>query len=98
MEIRRGGLRTARIVCRQLNQIPRDEARRYPQMPKNLHQEPGRGAAGPRGLFQGLLACLDARIQPRHIVNFASYPPSQNHQESDRSLLLAGKLAEKSLE
>src|SRR6202034_3611310 len=68
------------------------------QMPESLHQEPGRVTAGPRALFEGLLACLDARIQPRHIVNFISDPPIQIHQKADRPLILAGKLAKKSLE
>src|ERR1022692_3219198 len=103
MEIRRVFLRTARtfrssLVRRQLNQVPGDEACRDSQMSENLHQQPCRVAAGPRALFKGLFACLDARIQPCHIVNFVSHPPIQVNQEADRSTPLAGKLSKKSLE
>ena len=67
-------------------------------MPKNLHQQPRRVAAGPHALFKSLLARLDARIQPRHVADFVSHPSIQVDQKADRSALFAGKLLEKSLQ
>ncbi len=103
MEIRRVGLRTARtfrraLVRRQLNQIPGDEACRDSQMSENLHQQPGRVTAGARALFKGLLTCLNARIEPRHIFNFVSHLPIQVNQKADRCSRLAARLPKKSLE
>src|ERR1700722_18769723 len=103
MQIRGVGLRTAgtfqrALFRRQLNQIPGDEACRDSQMPENLHQQPCRVTAGPRPLFKSLLACLDARIQPRHVANFVSHPSIQVDQKGDRSALLAWEVPKKSLE
>ena len=67
-------------------------------MSESLYQQPGRVAAGTRALFEGLLTCLNARIEPRHIFNFLSYPPIQVNQKADRCLRLAGRLPKKSLE
>src|ERR1035438_1261242 len=67
-------------------------------MPENLHQQPGRVTAGPRAFFKGLLACLDARVQPGRIVDFVSHLPIQVNQKADRSQLLAAKFDKESLE
>src|ERR1700726_2075020 len=102
MEIRRVGLRTARtfrrFLVRHLNQIPGDEACRDSQMSENLHEQPCRITAGSGTLFKSLLACLDARIQTRDIVNFVSHPSVQFNQKADRFVLLARKASKKSLE
>ena len=82
------------LVRRQLNQIPGDEAGRDSQMSENLHQQPRRITAGARALFKGLLACLHARIQPRHIFDFVSHSPIQVNQKTDRSSLLAGRASQ----
>ena len=103
----RPGMESGRIVLRtaarspplrcQLNQIPGDEAGSDSQMPENLHQQPRRITAGARALFKSLFAALDARIQPRHIFDFVAHSAIQVDQKTDRSLLLAGKPAKKSL-
>src|ERR1700730_16187002 len=67
-------------------------------MSENLDQQACRVTAGARALFKRLLACLDARIQARHIVNFVSHAPIQVNQKADRSVLLAGTLPKNRLE
>src|SRR5580704_13968323 len=103
MQIRGVGLRTAgtlqiALFRRQLNQIPGDEACRDSQMPEDLHEQPCRVTARPCALFKSLLACLDARIQPRHVANFVSHSAVQVDQKGNRSALLARNVLKKSLE
>ena len=86
------------LLRRHLNEISGDEACRDSQMSQNLHQQPSRVAARAGTLCERLLARLDARIEPRHIVDFVSHPPIQIDQETDRSALLVRKLPKKTLE
>src|ERR1700679_3173329 len=85
------------LVRRQLNQIPGDETSSDSKVSEDLHEQPCRVSAGPRSLFESLLACLDARIQPCHITNFVSHPAVQVDQKGNRSTLLARKTLKKSL-
>src|ERR1700728_5038 len=103
MEVRGGSLRSTRtfrnsLVCCQLNQIARDEARRNSAMSENLHQQPCRVTAGPHVPFQSLLACLDTRIEPGYVVNLVSHHPIQVYQEADRSSRLSGKFPKKGMQ
>ena len=79
----------------QLNQIARDKPCRDAKISQALNQQPCRIAARPRALLEGLLARLDAGLQPRHIANFVSHLSIQVKQKTDRSALPSREILKK---
>ena len=77
------------LVCLELNQVAGHKARRQPQMPERLHQQPGRIPTGAGALFQGFLRGLDARLHPDQVINTVSKALVHTHQEIHAGSFLA---------
>ena len=76
-------------ISGELDQIAGHEARRQPQMPQDLHQQPGRVAARAAAFLQRLLAGLHARLHADDIGDFPVQPPVDLDQEINDSLRIA---------
>ncbi len=68
----------------ELNQVTRHESSREPKAPQDLHEQPGRVAAGSFPARQRLLAGLHARLHPDHVVDVLVELPVQFDEEVDR--------------
>ena len=103
MQVGEVRLRAARaveglLVRGQLHQIAGDEARRQAQVAQDLHQHPGRVAAGTQGLAQGLLAGLDAGLHADRIADVPLQALVERHQEVHGAGLAAVYLGQPGLE
>ena len=72
------------LVRAQLDEVAGGETRGDAQMAQGLHQQPGRIAAGPGGLLQGLLAGLHPAFHADAVADVALDPLVEIHQEGRR--------------
>ena len=86
MQIGEVGLGAGRAIQRflvrgQLDQVAGDKAGGNTQLPQQLHQQPGAVPTGTGTLAQGLLATLDAGLQPDEVGNRPMDPGVQQDQQ-----------------
>ena len=65
----------------QLNQITRDKSRRQPEVAQQLHQQPGRVAAGAGRVFQGKFRSLHARFHANQVTDIGGQALVEADQE-----------------
>ena len=85
-------VRILRLVRSQLHQVPRDEACRQPEGPKQLHQQPRRITARSGLLPQRLFTGLHSVLQPCHVADPVAYPSGQVSHERDGVLRIRWNL------
>ena len=78
----------------ELDQVARDKARRQAQMAQDLHQQPGRIAAGAGALAQGLLAALHPGFHADDVADVLAQTLVQADQEVDDPRRLAADHAQ----
>ena len=95
-EIVRGALRPIERlhIGHQLDQVARDETGREAQAAQQLHQQPGRIAAGPRAQLERLLGRLHAGLHADQVADVVLQPLVQANQKIDGSHRLARHLAQ----
>ena len=67
----------------ELDQVPRGEPRRQPQVTHDLHQQPAAVAAGPAGALQRFLGRLHARLHAHEIADRVLQVAVEPHQDVD---------------
>ena len=65
----------------QLNQITRDKSRRQPEVAQQLHQQPGRVAAGAGRVFQGKFRGLHTRLHANQVTDIGGQALVEADQE-----------------
>ena len=95
-EIVRGALRPVERlhIGHQLDQVARDKARCQPKAAQQLHQQPGRIAAGPRAQLERALGRLHPGLHADQVADVVLQPLVQAHQKIDGSHRLARHLAQ----
>ncbi len=95
-EILVGALRAVERVDvgAQLDQIAGDEARREAELAQDLHQQPGRVAAGAGAQRQRLLGLLHAGLHADHIADRLLQLGVELDEEIDRAVAPSGDLVQ----
>lgn len=90
---RRAGGTVERLeIGGELNQIAGDEPRRQPQMPQDLHQQPGGVPTGAGAVGQGFFAALDAWLHADDVTNGLIQAEVDGDQKIDDPQRFAGDL------
>ncbi|MCY1528932.1 hypothetical protein D9M68_640550 [compost metagenome] len=71
------------LVGGELDQVAGDEARRQPQVTQQLHQQPGRVAAGAGGLLQAFFRGLHPGLHADQVADIPRQLLVERHQEID---------------
>ena len=88
--LRAGGAVERLDVGRQLDQVAGHETRRQAEMAQDLHQQPGRVAAGAGLPGQRFLGRLHPRLHPDGVADIALHLGVEGDQEIDAALLFQG--------